>query len=166
MENQSLRWPYRLTRKTISTRPIAWLLSHTAHLFDRFLMSLTGGRYSLAALITGLPVINLTTTGAKSGRPRTVPLLGIPDGPNLILIASNWGRGRHPGWYYNLRANPEVQVEADGRTAAYMACEVDGPERERCWQTAVQCYPGYEAYKKWAGGREIPVIVLTPTNRQ
>ena len=162
MENQTVPQPYRTTRKIIATRPVVWLLSHTAHIFDRFLMSVTNGRHSVAALITGLPVINLTTTGAKSGRPRTVPLLGIPDSENLILIASNWGRGHHPGWYYNIRANPDVQVESDGRTTPYTAQEVQGEERQRCWQTAVRCYPGYEAYKRWTNGREIPVIKLVP----
>jgi deazaflavin-dependent oxidoreductase (nitroreductase family) len=166
MESQSVPQPYRITRKIIATRPAAWLLSHTAHLFDRFLMSITGGRHSLAALITGLPVINLTTIGAKSGRSRTVPLLGIPDGENLILIASNWGSGRHPGWYYNIRANPEVQVETAGQTTPYTAHETEGAERQQRWQTAVQCYPGYEAYKRWTNGREIPVIVLAPKIRQ
>jgi deazaflavin-dependent oxidoreductase (nitroreductase family) len=102
------------------------------------------------------------TIGAKSGRPRTVPLLGIPDQEKIILIASNWGQNRHPGWYYNVRANPDVRVESEGRELFYTAREVEGAERQGCWETAVQHYPGYEAYKRWTNGREIPVIVLAP----
>ena len=67
-----------------------------------------------AALFTGLPLITLTTTGAKSGRPRSVPLVGVPYGERLILIASNWGQAKHPAWYHKvLKAHPEVKV--DGR---------------------------------------------------
>jgi deazaflavin-dependent oxidoreductase (nitroreductase family) len=94
-----------------------------------------------------------------------VPLLGIPDGEKLIIIASNWGQGHHPGWFYNLRANPEVLVEHEGETRACTAREVKGLERQRCWQLAIQYYPGYEAYKKWANGREIPVVLLAPKEK-
>jgi deazaflavin-dependent oxidoreductase (nitroreductase family) len=162
MENPRNRWHHRISQKLISARIVTWLLSHSAHIIDRYTMRLTNGRFSAAALFTGLPVICLTTIGARSGRPHTIPLLGIPDGQNLIIIASNWGQGHHPAWYYNIRANPDVQVKKDGRTYAYIAHEAAGEERQRCWQTAVQCYPGYEAYKKWTDGREIPVIVLAP----
>lgn len=162
MKDQPVSGLYRITRKLISTRTAAWLLSRVAHLADRFLLSVTNGRTSFAALTTGLPVISLTTVGARSKQPRTVPLLGIPDGENLILIASNWGQGRHPGWYYNIRANSDVQVAWDGRTKSYTAREVEGAERQQYWKMAVQYYPGYEAYKRWADGREIPVFLLTP----
>jgi deazaflavin-dependent oxidoreductase (nitroreductase family) len=162
MRDRPFRGHQGLAKKIFSVRPVVWLLARTAHVVDRALLSLTDGRYSAAALLTGLPVIGLTTIGAKSGRPRTVPLLGIPDEENLIVIASNWGQGRHPGWYYNVRANPDVQVESDGRELFYTAREVEGVERQRCWETAVQHYPGYEAYKRWTNGREIPVIVLAP----
>ena len=163
MENPTGRWHHRITRKLISARSVAWLLSRSAHIVDRFLMRVTNGRQSTATLLTGLPVICLTTIGARSGRSRTVPLLGIPDGENLILIASNWGQGHHPAWYYNIRTNPDVHVQRDGQTRLYIAREAAGDERQRCWHIAVQCYPGYEAYKKWTDGREIPVIVLAPT---
>ena len=151
---------HQLFRKIFSIRPVTWLLSHVAHRLDRFLMTVTNGRYSAAGLLAGLPLISLTTIGAKSGQPRTIPLLGIPDGDNLIVIASNWGQGRHPAWYYNVRANPKVQLGLNGRVFDYVAYETEGKERQRCWQMAVQVYPGYNAYKKWSGTRQIPVIVL------
>jgi deazaflavin-dependent oxidoreductase (nitroreductase family) len=129
-------------------------------------MWVTNGRYSAAKLLFGMPVVCLTTTGARSGQPRTVPLLAIPDDENIILIASNWGQGHHPGWYYNLRANPEVHVEYNGFISPYFAQQAAGEERERKWRTAVDFYPGYEAYKKWAKGREIPVFVLSPIEKR
>jgi deazaflavin-dependent oxidoreductase (nitroreductase family) len=155
---------HKITRRLVSTKPAAWLLSRFAHLIDRFLLSRTNGRYSAAVILTGMPIINLTTIGARSGRPRKVPLLSIPDGKNIILIASNWGQQHHPGWYHNIRSNPEVQVESQAGAPSYEAREVMGEERERYWETAVEYYPGYKAYKKWAKEREIPVIVLTPTD--
>ncbi len=160
MGKQSVNARHRIARKLFSVKPVVWLLSHTAHLIDRFFISVTDGRVSAAGTLAGVPVISLTTTGAKSGQPRTIPLLGIPDGDNIVLIASNWGQGHHPAWYYNIRANPAVQVALNGRTTPYMAYEAQGEERQRCWQMAVQIYPGYEAYKKWTNGREIPVLVL------
>lgn len=146
-------------RRLIATAPMAWGLAHTIHHLDRAVLWLSGGRTTAAALTTGLPIIGLATTGARSSQARTVPLVGIPDGNRLILIASNWGQAKHPAWYYNLRANPRVMVTYGGRSAAYRAREVSGEERESCWQRAVTLYPGYRNYAARAG-REIPVVVL------
>ena len=146
-------------RRLIATAPMAWALAHTIHHLDRTVLSLSGGRTTAAALFTGLPIIGLTTVGARSGQPRTVPLVGIPDGDRLILIASNWGQAKHPAWYHNLRANPRVTVTHAGRSETYLAREVSGEERERCWLQAVKLYPGYRNYAARAG-REIPVVVL------
>lgn len=149
-------------RRLIATRPTAWVLAHTAHRVDKTAMRWSGGRLSTGSII-GLPIIRLNTTGAKSGQPRSVPLVGIPDGDRLILIASNWGQAKHPAWYYNVQANPRVTVEGASGVPVehrYTAREVTGAEREACWQKAVALYPGYVAYARRAAGRTIPVIVL------
>jgi deazaflavin-dependent oxidoreductase (nitroreductase family) len=138
---------------------MAWVLARTIHHVDGAVMRLSGGRATAGSLLSGLPIIQLTTTGAKSGQPRAVPLVGVPDGERLILIASNWGQARHPAWYYNVKANPAVAVVQDGQTRSYVAREALGAEREACWAKAVATYPGYAAYAQRAG-REIPVIVL------
>ena len=104
----------------------------------------------------------VTTIGAKSGQPRTLPLVAVPDGENVILIASNFGQKHHPAWYYNLRAHPEVQLTYEGKTVTYLACETSSEERERCWQKAAQLYSGYTVYKQRASHRQIPVLLLTP----
>lgn len=149
----------RGVRRLIATRPAASVLARTIHHIDAAVLRLSGGRTTASATLTGLPLITLTTTGAKSGQPRSVPLVGIPEDERLILIASNWGQDRHPAWYHNLKANPAVIVTRDGSTLAYTARELAGEEREAAWARAVALYPGYRGYAQRAG-REIPVVEL------
>jgi deazaflavin-dependent oxidoreductase (nitroreductase family) len=92
-----------------------------------------------------------------------VPLVAIPDGEGLILIASNWGRTHHPSRYYNLKASPKVAVTFRNRTRDYIAREVEGAERDACWNKAVEAYPGYAAYEERCTPRKIPLIVLAPS---
>ncbi len=146
----------------LRTRLSGWLLARTLHHLDRPVLRLSHGRYSLTSALAGLPVVAVTTIGAKSGQPRSLPLVAIPDGENVILIASNFGQQHHPAWYYNLRAHPEVQLTDEGQTVTYLARETDGAERERCWQRAVDLYSGYARYKERAGQRKIGVFLLTP----
>ena len=117
-----------------STPAGAWFYARTLHHFDRLVRRLFGGQVSLTKLFTGLEPVWLTTTGAKSGLPRTAPVLGIEDGEKIILVASNWGQNHHPAWYRNLRAHPEVTVSVRGRAAMYVAREAADAEREACWQ--------------------------------
>jgi len=151
----------RAVRSIIATRPAAWVLARTIHHVDGAVMRASGGRFTAASLLSGLPIIQVTTTGARSGQPRAVPLVGVPDGERLILIASNWGQARHPAWYYNVKANPQVTVTGRDVPAErlYVARETTGAERAACWAKAVAIYPGYAAYAQRAG-REIPVVVL------
>jgi len=108
-------------------------------------------------------MVMLTTTGSKSGLPRTVPLLGFPDGDKVVVIASSFGNSKHPAWYLNLRANPRATLAFHGEPARpYVAREASGVEREAYGQRVAGAYPGYNAYKERTGGREIPVIVLEP----
>jgi deazaflavin-dependent oxidoreductase (nitroreductase family) len=129
------------------------------HHVDGAILRLSDGHFTASSLFSGLPIITLTTTGARSGKPRDVPLVGIPDGERLILIASNWGQARHPAWYYNVKANPAVMVTRGGQTQPYVAQELTGAAREAAWARAVALYPGYRGYAERAG-REIPVIAL------
>jgi deazaflavin-dependent oxidoreductase (nitroreductase family) len=143
----------------------SWLFARTLHYFDRPVLQLSHGRHSITSLMSGLPVVAVTTIGAKSGQPRSLPLVAIPDGENVILIASNFGQRHHPAWYYNLRAQPEVQLTYEGKTVTYLAHETDGAERERCWQRAVDVYAGYANYKERAAHRQIGVFLLTPQDK-
>jgi deazaflavin-dependent oxidoreductase (nitroreductase family) len=142
--------------------PIARINAVVFHHLDRFVMRLSKQRTSATSLATGLPLIWLTTTGARSGKARTVPLLAIEDGEKLVLIASNWGQQQHPSWYYNLLAHPDVRVQRQqAAPVAYRGREVTGAEYDRCWALAVARYAGYRAYRARTT-REIPVIILEP----
>jgi len=128
---------HALMQKIASSRPGAWFYSGTLHHCDRIFLKLTGGRSTMTGLVGGLPVVILTTTGAKSGLPRTLPLLCIRDeqDPTIFaLIASNWGRAHYPAWYFNLNANPHATCSIRGQIGEYRAHEASGEEYERFWQ--------------------------------
>jgi len=142
-------------------RLVSAFLARVLHHADNFALRLSHGHWTVASLV-GLPIIQLTTIGAKSGLPRTVPLVGLLDGDKIALIGSNFGQVRHPGWVHNLKANPECQVRYNGTTQTYSAHFTKGQERETYWQLALSYYAGYEKYKSRAGEREIAVILLEP----
>ena len=143
------------------SRPITTIVAPILHYADALLLKLTGGRLDFTRA-SGLPVIELTTTGAKSGQPRTLPLAGYPDGEKFVLIASNYGREHHPAWYHNLKANPECTIKKEGLEDIFVARETDGEERKQCWSLASSYYGGYDVYKRRAAHRMIPVMVLEP----
>ena len=135
-----------------------WYLKRLAPRIDPPLLRLTGGRVSS---VYPVPVMLLTTTGAKTGQPRTLPLLYVTDGDRLLLIASNYGKTSHPAWYRNLVANPKVEVLAGKRSGTYNAAEITDPaERERAWDLALDTYAGYGDYEARAGDRTIPLVRL------
>ncbi len=157
-------WWQRLNQWIASTPLAARAFSYTFHHLDRPILRISQGRTSATSLLTGLPVVTLTTLGAKSGASRSVPLIGIPDKEKVVLIASNWGQRHHPSWYFNLRAHAEAELSQSGRTRKYVAHEATGPEYEAYWNHAVALYGGYAAYKERTGGRKIPIMVLVPTD--
>lgn len=109
-----------------------------------------------------LPTLLLTTTGRKSGEPRLLPLIYKKVGDNYIIIASKGGFASHPVWYLNLEAKPtcHIQVAADHFDATMRVAT--GAEREDLWAQMAKVYSPYNDYKKLAGTREIPVVVLQP----
>lgn len=150
----------RLTRKISGTDFGARLASVLMHRVDGPVLRATQGRFAPSAVLTGLPIAIVTTTGAKSGLARSIPLVAFHDGENLFLIASNWGGTAYPAWYHNLIANPQATVLSGGETKTYRAHQAQGDEYARYWNKAVERYPGYESYKARTGGRPIPVMVL------
>jgi deazaflavin-dependent oxidoreductase (nitroreductase family) len=149
-------------RRFASGGPGSWLFARLAHRIDRPVFRLTRGRNTFASLASGIPVVMLTTTGARSGQPRTVPVLGLPTDEGLVVIASNFGQHRQPGWYHNLRANPEGEVTVDGTKRRFRAVEAEGERRARIWQTGLKVYPGFSQYERRASHRNIAVFVLEP----
>ena len=135
----------------------AWYFVNVANRVDKHLVPATNGRVSS---VPGQQVLVVETTGAKSGRRRRIPLVYVTDGDAIVLIASKGGAAKHPAWYHNLKAHPDVRVWAKGRSGRYRAREASGDERERLWRLAADYYPGYDAYQDRTGGRRIPVMVL------
>jgi deazaflavin-dependent oxidoreductase (nitroreductase family) len=163
IEPHRVNWFSTAMKKMLASRLGSWLFRPTLHLLDRAALKLSRGKHTLTGLLGGVPVITLTTTGARSGKSRSVPLVGLPHQGSIILIASNFGQSFHPAWYLNLKAHPAVSVTYKDRSEPYRAREVHGEERDLCWQKAVDCYSGYDLYQQRAGNREIPVVLLDPT---
>lgn len=151
----------RIFQRFLSLRPVTWLMVRILHHADMFLLRLSGGKINFTE-ISGLPIIELTTTGAKSGKLHALPLTGLSDGEKYILIASNFGQTHNPGWYYNLKANPECIVKRQGIEGVYIAREATDDETSHYFDIAISIYIGYAAYRQRASHRKIPVMLLEP----
>ena len=119
----------------------------------------------LGPMISNLPgnrLLVLHTSGRQSGQPRQTPLSYTKDGDSYVVIASDGGSPKNPEWYLNLQANPDAEVERNGRRKAVEAETVTGDERDRLWRQAVASFPGYAGYQMRTN-REIPVVRLRPT---
>lgn len=130
---------------------------------DRRLYRLTRGRWSVVGRHE-LPSLLITTTGRKSGLPRTQPLLYAADGDGYVVVGSNWGQANHPAWTSNLLARPEARVTFGDREVAVRATLTTGAERDRLWELVKRIWPGYAAYAERAEGRQIRVFRLTPSD--
>jgi deazaflavin-dependent oxidoreductase (nitroreductase family) len=111
--------------------------------------------------LNGKPVIILTSVGAKSGKLRKTPLMRVEHDGEYAVVASLGGAPKHPVWYYNLTANPHVELQDGSAKDDYTAREAQGAEREAWWERAVAAWPDYAEYQKKTT-RVIPVFVLTP----
>lgn len=152
----------RVLRRFAASGPGSWLFARILHRIDRPVHRLTRGRYTFSSLVSGIPVVMLTTVGARTGRRRTVPVLGIPAEGTVAIIASNFGQHRHPAWYHNLRAHPEADVVVEGTHRRVRAVEAQGERRARIWQEGLRVYPGFQQYERRASHRQICVFVLAP----
>jgi deazaflavin-dependent oxidoreductase (nitroreductase family) len=111
--------------------------------------------------LNGMPVILLTTVGAKTGKLRKTPLMRVEHDGEYAIVASLGGAPKHPVWYYNVVKNPRVELQDGPVTRDYDAREVFGDEKAVWWERAVAAYPPYADYQKKTD-RQIPVFVLTP----
>ena len=153
----------KLLHRFLMIRWVTAFFAPRVHRLDKAFLELTKGKHSIAEIL-GWPIVEITTLGAKSNQPRTMPLIGVIDNEKIALIASSFGREHNPGWYYNLKAHPECDVLFKGRTRKYIARETEGDEYNHYWKMAVSYYIGYEKYKERAAPRHIPVMVLELKN--
>jgi deazaflavin-dependent oxidoreductase (nitroreductase family) len=131
---------------------------------DRLLHRLTGGRTTVTGVFAAFPTVFVTTTGARSGQPHTVPLIAVTDAAKpgrIALIASNFGQAHDPDWCRNLRASPDATVLARDGSRRYAGEEVAGEAYERWFDLGARVYSGYRPYRIRAG-RHIPIFELTP----
>ena len=111
--------------------------------------------------LKGKPVILLTTIGAKTGKVRKTPLMRVEHNGEYAVVASLGGAPKHPVWYFNIKANPRVELQDGTETHDYEAREVLGREKAIWWERAVEAWPDYADYQRKTD-RQIPVFVLTP----
>src|SRR6266550_1903920 len=123
----------------------------------------SGGTQGTTLRDTGLPVVIITNRGARSGKLRKTPVMRVEHDGSYAAIASQGGAPTHPRWYYNLRADPFVELQDGPRRRDMIAREVAGEERAQWWERAVAAYPPYAEYQQRTA-RQIPVFVLEPTD--
>ena len=151
----------RFLHRFLILKPVSAFLARALQPLDEAALHLTRGRHTVTELV-GLPIIELDTFGARTGLRRSHPLVGLMDGDKIALIGSNFGRAHHPAWVHNLRARPECVVHFGRRSANYLARQVEGEERARYWNLALEYYKGYALYEERAAPRKISVWILEP----
>lgn len=151
-------------QRAAKTKAGSWTFQRTLYRVDRPLYRWTKGRLTVPDLATGVPVIMLTTTGAKSGLARTMPVAGIPDPDTdgIFIMGTNYAQPRTPAWVFNLEAEPRCEVSWRGRNALAVAHAVtDAREREQAWSRASEFYLGFTDYRKRISDREVRIFRLT-----
>ena len=137
---------------------VFWRLFNTSVKGHTAVFRLTRGR--VGGRMVGGPILLLHHTGAKSGKRRVSPLLYLPDGDRMVIVASKGGYTKHPGWFHNLKAHPDTHVELPREGKVGVRARVAPPdEREELWPRVVDLYAGYAAYQR-STDREIPLVIL------
>jgi deazaflavin-dependent oxidoreductase (nitroreductase family) len=157
---------YRASEAFAQTRGGRWLAIHVAPPLDLMLMRATRGRFGS---FPGARVAVLTAPGRRSGVPRSTPLLYFTEGEDVILIASSYGREKHPAWYLNAVAAGVVDFRVGAHGGEHAVVDVvDEGERRRLYDRAAGIFAGYAGYETRAAqaGRTIPVLRLTPASRR
>jgi len=151
----------RVLQRSASTRAGAWVFQRTLYRVDRPLYRWSHGRLTAPGVTTGLPVIMLTTTGAKSGLPRTMPVAAIPFQGDLAVVGTNFAQAKTPGWVFNLLAHPEAEVTWRDRSAAVRAERIPAEQMPELWDAAAAVYTGFPKYRERIGqSREVKAFAL------
>ncbi|MET9485562.1 nitroreductase family deazaflavin-dependent oxidoreductase [Nocardia sp. NPDC006630] len=158
------RWnPLPALGRAIAARPIVMRMSPAILALDRTIRRITRGRKGVLD-IAGLPSLELTVVGRRTGLPRTVSLLYVPypdDRKRFLLIGSNWGRPEHPAWSANLKAAEHAELHVDGERFTVAVRWLTGADRENAWDRAVTFWRGYAMEQRLAGDRKFRLFELT-----
>ena len=128
-----------------------------------FLYNVSGGR--IGGKVGKLPVLLLTTTGRKTSKQRTLPVVYIMDGSAYVITASANGADKHPGWFFNIRSNPQATIQVKDKPIKVTA-EIAGPEKKpELWARLVEVAPNFAGYQKRTS-REIPMVILHPVEER
>ena len=144
-----------------ATRFGSWLVKHVASPLDPVIFKATGGRFTSTGVPT-LPMLAMTCVGRRSGAKRTVQLAYVTDGDDLLVVASAMGQERHPGWRYNLEADPDVEVQVRGEVFRARAAVLAPEEKARVWPEVKRIIPQMNVYEQRTD-REIRVFRLVRT---
>lgn len=147
----------RMVQKMAGSRWFAKVAPPVITPLDKVVHKLSGGRFLLSRAM--VPTVLLTTTGAKTGQPRSVPLACIPDGDVIYLVGSNFGREHHPAWSGNLLKTPRAEVSFEGETFAVDAQHLSDDEKAEVWPTILKAWPLYDRYVE-RSGRNLRVFRL------
>lgn len=129
---------------------------------DTLLGRITRGRYSAPGVLAALPVLDVVTTGRKSGQPRRTHLIAVPHADTLALLGTNFGQKATPAWVFNLEADPSLRVTYRGTTVAALARPATAEEQAAVLARSERIYPGYRAYQKRISGRTLRIFLLEP----
>ena len=151
----------RVTQRLASSAAGAKLFSRITQPLDGLVRRVSRGRTTASDLLAGLPVLYVTTTGRRSGRPREAPLIAVPIDDDLALIGSNFGGRATPAWVYNLEADPQASVRFRDRAVDVVARPATDEEYERVFAEGAKYYAGYAKYRSRVTHRDIRVFVLT-----
>ncbi|MFF2556249.1 nitroreductase family deazaflavin-dependent oxidoreductase [Nocardia sp. NPDC058058] len=157
------RNPLPAVGRALARRPIVMRSAPAVALLERTTRRLSRGRMGVLDL-AGLPALELTVAGRRTGQPRTVSLLYIPDPIDrkvFLLIGSNWGKPKHPAWSSNLAAADHAELHIDGERFTVNVRTLDGVDRERAWARAIAFWPGYAMEQRLAGARVFRMFELT-----
>jgi F420H(2)-dependent quinone reductase len=138
---------------------------HRLNYFSVMLYHLTGGRAYKGSADSPAGFLKLTTTGRKSGQQRSVHLIYIRDDSAYVVTASNGGKQRHPGWFFNVRSNPQVTMQVHGTQVSAVAEVAEPDKRRELWARLLSIAPLYAGYEKHTS-REIPMVILRPVDEQ
>ncbi len=149
----------RVVNRFSATRAGSWLVRNLAAKVDPRIFRATGGRFTMTGRPT-LPMLALTTTGRRSGQPRTVQLAYHRDGDDYLVVASKGGAPDHPGWYKNLSAEPDIEIQVLGDVLPVRARTASAQEKARLWSVMTAEWPDYDKYQR-STPRDIPLVILS-----